>query len=186
MTDKQKKPDLKSDETDAASDLPPGRQSLQSEDRAKRLRIAIRGAGRREEIARRSGIALSTLSSYLGGGEMKLSAAIALAEVCNVSLEWLATGQGPMRSGELPPELKATRAERPVSSNLFGTLDIDRMARALEKALELFAERGHRPSMRRLAQVVLLLYDDFVDPAQQDRRVSGLVFHDEGDRDEPS
>lgn len=169
----------------AGADFPDSDRNRESQERAKRLRSAVKAAGGNQAVADRIGMPVGTLNRYMAGRDMKASALVALADACNVSLEWLGTGRAPMRPGEPPPEPHATRASRPTSSNLFGTLDIDRMARAIEKALELFAERGHRPSMRRLAQVVLLLYDDFVDPAQQDRGLSGFVLHDEGDRDEP-
>ena len=37
---------------------------------------------------------IATLSNYLAGRDMKAEALVTLAEVCRVSLEWLATGRG--------------------------------------------------------------------------------------------
>lgn len=48
-------------------------------------------------VAEISGVAFGTLNAYLAGGEMKMSNAAALAQATGVRLEWLATGQGPMR-----------------------------------------------------------------------------------------
>lgn len=55
-------------------------------------------------VSRRAGIPISTLKRYQDGQEMRLSAALALAEACGVRLSWLANGQGPMRAGQTPDE----------------------------------------------------------------------------------
>lgn len=55
-------------------------------------------------VSRRAGIPISTLKRYQDGQEMRLSAALALAEACGVRLIWLANGKGPMRAGEAPGE----------------------------------------------------------------------------------
>jgi phage repressor protein C with HTH and peptisase S24 domain len=62
--------------------------------------VAVHGAGGRAAVAARSGVSYGTLGDYLSGGEMKLSNADALARATGVRLEWLATGEGPMRAGE--------------------------------------------------------------------------------------
>ncbi|WP_428390350.1 S24 family peptidase [Lichenicoccus sp.] len=54
-----------------------------------RLRAAVQRAGGTKHVAIRSGVALSTLGSYLAGGEMKLATAMQLCAACNVSLAWL-------------------------------------------------------------------------------------------------
>ncbi len=58
---------------------------------AERIRVAIQGQNP-EEVARRAGINRKTLSRYLRGETPKLRALIAIAEMCGVSFEWLATG----------------------------------------------------------------------------------------------
>jgi phage repressor protein C with HTH and peptisase S24 domain len=70
------------------------------EDRRERLRKAVRRGGGRAVVAEVSGVSYGTLGDYLAGGEMKLSNAQALARATGVRLEWLATGEGPMRAGE--------------------------------------------------------------------------------------
>lgn len=60
--------------------------------RTERLKNAIQQAGGNKVVAQKSGIPLGTLNNYLAGGNMKLDTAIQLSKVCNVSLEWLATG----------------------------------------------------------------------------------------------
>ena len=54
-----------------------------------RLRAAVQRAGGTKHVAVRSGVALSTLGSYLAGGEMKLTTAMQLCAACDVSLAWL-------------------------------------------------------------------------------------------------
>lgn len=55
-------------------------------------------------VSRRAGIPISTLKRYQDGQEMRLSAALALAEACGVRLVWLANGKGPMRADQAPGE----------------------------------------------------------------------------------
>lgn len=66
--------------------------------RPERLRVAVKAAGGNKSVAERSGIPLATLNKYLAGRDMKVSAFIALANACGVSLDWLATGWGDMFS----------------------------------------------------------------------------------------
>lgn len=66
-------------------------------------------------MARRSGMPLGTLSRYQSGREMKASALIALAQATGVSLEWLATGRGPMRAGDAATEGTTPAADAPIS-----------------------------------------------------------------------
>lgn len=79
-------------------------------ERADRLKRAIKSIGTAKLASERSGVPLGTLNAYLAGREMKFSNATAIAEATGVRLEWLATGQGPMRPGQPGFE------ERPVDS----------------------------------------------------------------------
>ena len=45
-------------------------------------------------VARRAGIPLPTLSNYLQGRDMKAAALVRLAKACEVSIGWLASGEG--------------------------------------------------------------------------------------------
>lgn len=73
-----------------------GRADAGLQDRGERLRRAVRASGGNEAVAARAGVPLSTLGTYIAGGEWKLSRALALAAACGVSLDWLATGRGAM------------------------------------------------------------------------------------------
>ena len=66
-----------------------------------RLRTAVQRAGGTKNMAIRSGVALSTLGSYLAGGEMKLATAMQLCAACDVSLAWL-VGEVQAYPGQAP------------------------------------------------------------------------------------
>ena len=72
------------------------------EARAKRLQEAVDLAGGKFAVVRIAGMAPATLGNYLNGRDMKAQAMIDLAEACDVRLEWLASGHGPMRAGDAP------------------------------------------------------------------------------------
>lgn len=127
--------------------------SVGTQGRAERVREVVRLAGGKTAISTRTGIPKTTLDGYLKGGEMKLSNAAALARAAGVSLEWLATGEGPMRPGETP----APPAEPPRAQDV---LDLDDLATSYEAALNAFVQRGvARPEARKLLALTLALYD---------------------------
>lgn len=61
-----------------------------------RLKKAVKDAGGPAEIARTTGIPLSTLNDYLKGNEVRFSRMAVLAKACKISLDWLASGTGSM------------------------------------------------------------------------------------------
>ena len=65
---------------------------------AQRLKQAVESTGGPSSVSRRSGIPLATLRTYLNGRDVRLGALVALADACGVTVEWLATGRGPMHS----------------------------------------------------------------------------------------
>lgn len=137
----------------------------------------------RREFARLSAISPSTLNGYLAGGAVPLDKAEGMAEVAGVNLRWLATGEGPMRVGNVPryvheahPEDIARlqrgpgvaepspSAEAAGRAGLTWLANPDRLARAYEQALNGFAvPAGRRPDPKRLMQVTLLIYDEMTE-----------------------
>jgi len=91
------------------------------------------------------------IGQYIAGhSEPSLSRLVAMAEAGNVRLEWLATGEGPMRPGEAPaPPIS------PVDTHLL----TDCIA-ALEMAL---ARTGRQLAPEKKAEVIVLLYEDFAE-----------------------
>jgi hypothetical protein len=149
LTDKMRKTGADDGESDAT--LAPDLAA-----RADRLRLAVREAGGNKAVAKRAGIPGTTLDRYLAGQEMKFSNAVALARAAGVSLEWLATGAGPMRPGD-PPAPPAPPAEPPRAQDV---LDLDDLATSYEAALNAFVQRGvARPDARKLLALTLALYD---------------------------
>jgi transcriptional regulator with XRE-family HTH domain len=65
-----------------------------------RLRRALNGETLRA-FARRTGIPHSTLRRYESGTQPSLDKAVEIAAALRVRLEWLATGEGPMRPGDV-------------------------------------------------------------------------------------
>ncbi len=68
-------------------------------------------------------MSLSGLRRYLAGGEPTLSKLLELAHAANVSLDWLATGQGEMRARSPDAERQAMRD------------DFARVVKAVEEAV---------------------------------------------------
>ena len=67
---------------------------------AERARIVV-GAGSVRAFARAAGIDEKSLRKYIAGEtEPSLGAVIGIAHASGVNLEWLATGEGPMRKGD--------------------------------------------------------------------------------------
>ncbi|MDE2580108.1 MAG: helix-turn-helix transcriptional regulator [Rhodospirillales bacterium] len=145
-------------------------------ERAARLREAVGRAGGNKAVAARSGVPVGTLNNYLAGRDMKVGAMIALAHATHVNLEWLATGRGPRladdfvppRAGQPPvgtelPDGTAIAAgpAMPLPPAMPSPADIDRMARALERAGPILeAHQGKLPDRRRFAQLLLLLCNE--------------------------
>lgn len=65
---------------------------MKTDFRFDRLKNAVELAGGNAQVAGASGIAVSTLSSYMNGAEWKLGVATKIAEACNVSIAWLLFG----------------------------------------------------------------------------------------------
>ncbi|KZE34577.1 XRE family transcriptional regulator [Crenobacter luteus] len=61
-------------------------------------------------FASASGVSQTGLQRLINGGEPTLSTLVALAKAAGVSVEWLATGEGPMRKEEAAPEAAPRRA----------------------------------------------------------------------------
>lgn len=96
---------------------------------------------------------------------MRLQTAQQLAAATNVSLEWLATGRGPMRPGEAPPPPPAPPAAPPAKpAPLFSSVNMDRLADAYAAARQLLAARGiAEPRAIDLVRIMSTIYDELTD-----------------------
>lgn len=77
---------------------------------ADRLRLAFAKAGGHRQTAAALGIPPRTLSHYVAGTEMPMSALVALSRACGVTLEWLA--RGAIRCVRAPPRRRSNRRFR--------------------------------------------------------------------------
>ncbi|TQV63932.1 MAG: helix-turn-helix transcriptional regulator [Halothiobacillaceae bacterium] len=86
---------------DASTELGRQRPSLPDEVGrfGERLRLAI-GSRSQRGVSEESGLSSGTVHNLLSGGTPNLLSAVLLADVTGVNLEWLATGQGPIRHGD--------------------------------------------------------------------------------------
>lgn len=110
---------------------------------------------------------------------MKLSSVLALADACKVSIEWLATGRGPMRPGANPPPAEPPPDSQPSAPvKLFATIDMERMGLALETTVAAFTARGATPGWRRIAQVAMLIYDVLDEPEGQPKELAHIMSAD--------
>jgi phage repressor protein C with HTH and peptisase S24 domain len=147
-----------------------------TQERARRLREAIKLVGSARDAARLAGFPYGTLQNYVQGGELKLSNAISLARVTNVRLEWLATGEGPMQ-GEETGEVTTITAATPPGHVLLPLLEA-RAAAGNHGGLRsdqivdfiAFSESFLKQTLRRAPQNLALLTasGDSMDPTIRD------------------
>ena len=147
-----------SDRTDLAPNRPPDALSG-------RLREAVHLAGGLLRAARASGVPSRSISRFLAGQDVKSVDLVALADAAGVTVEWLATGRGPMRAGSPSPSAPAqppAQAPAPAPEHIpsFTPINVDRLAEAVRRAARLYQERDRVPSPRTYAQILLLLCDE--------------------------
>lgn len=103
---------------------------------------------------------LATLNKYISGREMRVEALISLAAATGVTLEWLATGQGPMKPGE-PEKPQETPPPRPLS--LWRDTHMDTLITAYATAIQTIIAAGrdetNAPGVMRLTAI---LYDQLM------------------------
>ena len=121
--------------------------------RPNRLREALRRGGGNKVVSERSGVPLANLQTYLKGREMRIDTAIALAEACGVTLEWLATGK---EAAAQAPAAAPPSGPQP----LFQTVNMDMLGAAIDAAAAAFVAQGRSPQGRPFAQIICILYDE--------------------------
>ena len=63
-----------------------------------RIREAAKFLGGIKALAAKAGIPLSSMNEYLGGAKLPADRLVAIAHAADLSLDWLATGEGEMRA----------------------------------------------------------------------------------------
>lgn len=134
-------------ETVLATETDPGDIRLGAEIAA-RLREVI-ADGDAADVSRRSGVPYASLRAYMNGRQPKAAALVALARAVGVRIEWLMTGDGPVRAEMSTP---AGLAEAPAGYRSASiepdVIDVANLAWALD-----FVEKtgAAAPGMQRVA-----------------------------------
>ena len=140
-------------------------RNLEEAERAKRLRMAVKASGGNQAIATRSGTLLGTLNRYLSGSrDMKVAVLVPIARACGVTVEWLATGEGPMKPDDPPPVRTSPAARRP-PGNLSERWDIRTpydprlLAKAADAVLDIWNFLGIHPTPEQLVMATLITHN---------------------------
>jgi transcriptional regulator with XRE-family HTH domain len=134
---------------------------------ADRLHEAVRAAGGNQAVALRSGVPLATVNNYVRGRNgMKIESLSALAAACNVSLQWLVSGDAaagpdfPAADAVRPPGLSEP-APMEIPGEITGGVDLRILTKAIEvvAALAKMADFEHDPKglARRIAATYAVL-----------------------------
>jgi transcriptional regulator with XRE-family HTH domain len=117
------------------------------------------------DLARKSGLSRRVLDKYrTGKSDPSRARLVALAKAADVRVDWLATGEGPMRPGEVAP--------KPAPA---GGIDRDLLALVHKGVAEVYRAENARISADPLADEVARIYDDLVATYDSsDERRSGL------------
>lgn len=123
---------------------------------AERLKVAIAQAGRTQEVlASDVGLSLSGFRKWLyGDTEPQMSGLVRAADALGVTIEWLATGVGPMRPGEAAP------APEPAAPADTITIDPVLFGRCLDAINKLFQELNIKAPSTTLGEEAALIYQD--------------------------
>lgn len=121
-----------------------------------RVRLCCNSAGGIGEMASKSGVARGSIENYLSGrSPPKLKPLVAIARAAGVSVEWLATGDGPMRPGEPPPaQIEAPSAPKPLDHDFGGDV--------VAAVMELYRSENVRLSNGRIASIALEKYEEIM------------------------
>lgn len=117
---------------------------------SERLRQSI-GENSVSSFGKKCGIGESTLRQYLKGGTPGLDKVIAIAEASGVNIEWLATGEGPMRPGESVKETTKEEHQQPTTTQQASpATDYDnfRISEKMQKTVEILeSDTIYRPAL---------------------------------------
>lgn len=119
--------------------------------------------GNLAELARKSGLSRRVIDKYRNGeSDPSRARLVALARAAGVRVEWLATGEEPMRPNE--PRARSTTG-----------IDSDLLARIHKGVAEVYRAENARISPDRLAEEVARIYDELVSVyLSPDKRLVGL------------
>jgi hypothetical protein len=143
-------------------------------DVAGRLHEAVRAAGGNQAVARRSGVPLATVNNYVRGRNgMKIEPLSALAEACNVSLEWLVSG-GDASGLQAIPDFPTAIATPPPGlgeaqavlspPGMTGGIDVRVLSKAIEIVAAIAEAADFRDDPKGLARRIATTYAVLIQP----------------------
>ena len=127
-------------------------------DLASRIRALI-GSESIRGCALKWDIPEGSLRQYLNGSVPGVDKVIAIARGAGVRIEWLATGEGPMRPDDAAPTEKSTPS----------ALNLERLARIGEAIADLYREENARIYPRQLARLQGETYNDLAETTTSDQ-----------------
>ena len=177
--------------SDADPELRQPRQTSKvNSDVVERLKVAVRRGGGNKAVAAKSQVKLSTLNNYLRAvAGLPAAAASQIAAACNVSIDWLLRGEGPMEY--LPvghttkdglvvqgPAMPLVDTETAHSGGFIHNFDPVRLATALKAADDILATGSRPPTYRQRVQSMILIYNHLTNlQADLDKEVPETESH---------
>ena len=142
---------------------------------ADRLRQAVQAAGGNRPVAERSGVPLGTVNNYVAARTgMKFTTLAKLAAACNISLEWLVSGDrsapGHQHADDVAPEAVALAefSEPPASLTLPASasgIDTAMLTKAIEIVAAIDGEARLQDDPQVLARRIAATYAVLTKPA---------------------
>lgn len=126
---------------------------------AARLETLRRDSGIRSisAFARSLNTPITSMRSWLlGENDPSRDNLVRIARHCGVSVEWLATGQGPKVPSSAP---QPPTAAQPAAQSLFATVDMPRLSSCLEIIESGFAKHRLIPRTDHKLRLAVLMYD---------------------------
>lgn len=142
-------------------------QMLSIRENEKKVDMRLREVIGHESLAsfgRRCGISEGGIRKYLNGASPSTENLVAMADVGNVNIEWLATGRGPKQRG-------AAHSIAPAPSQAPSTInvaDLERLELAVESVEEGLAATRRMLPPSKYAQLIVAVYDLLADMEQKD------------------
>lgn len=134
---------------------------------------AAKGDESARALAKRTGVSISAMNQYLAGkNEPTRPVLIAIAVATSVSVDWLATGNGPMSAREDTALLPVANA--PVRPNTSG-IDEALMGRLIDGISKVYKELGQAIAPVNLGQLAARLHNDIIAVAETPEDFPGAV-----------
>lgn len=143
------------------TDLPAAQVPGSAGDLGTRIKALCRQVGW-TEMAGQTDRSVKQLRRYAHGDDPPFSVLARLASVAGVSLEWLATGEGPMRRDQAPPDPAARPADQARANAPPPAIDGDFFGLVLEGVKATYADVNARIDDRQAGKTAARIYDDII------------------------